>query len=237
MKVRIILFLCSLALSVSAQTTLQQLAGEWHFVAANEGQPDAQGIWHSDIDDFPFTATVSQDGTTLNCHADCLYRDKSGNEYAADWQIVMEQQGDQHRIGWVLTSDKPCYTTQYDGKNIYLLADYTDDYTGQTSLVGMTFWSDWSQQVAETYSLSNRDFMARTMYAVVSSSIPYTGGFSYIEAWTSPKVQRAAYETAIQTVVSEVQPSGHHYYNLRGQRVEAPQRGLYLIGGRKVVIK
>ncbi len=237
MKVRIILFLCSLSLSVSAQTTLQQLTGEWHFVAANEGQPDAQGIWHSDIDDFPFTATVSQDGTTLDCHADCLYRDKSGNEYAADWQIVMEQQGDQHRIGWVLTSDKPCYTTQYDGKNIYLLADYTDDYTGQTSLVGMTFWSDWSQQVADTYSLSNRDFMARTMYAVVSSSIPYAGGFSYIETWTSPKVQRTAYTTAIQTVVSEGQPTDNHYYNLRGQRVETPQRGLYIIGGRKVFIK
>ena len=237
MKVRIILFLCSLALSVSAQTTLQQLAGEWHFVASNEGEQIAPGVYKAGIDDFPFTATVSQDGTALDCHADCLYRDKNGNEYAADWKIVVEEQGDQHRIGWVLTSEAPCYTTQYDDKNIYLLADYTDDYTGQTSLVGMTFWSAWSQQGADTYSLSNRDFMARTMYAVVSSSIPYAGGFSYIEAWTSPKVQRTAYTTAIQSVISEGQLSDHHYYNLRGQRVETPQRGLYIIGGRKVVIK
>ena len=92
MKVRIILFLCSLALSVSAQTTLQQLAGEWHFVASNEGEEIAPGVYKAGIDDFPFTATVSQDGTALDCHADCLYRDKNGKEYAADWQIVVEEQ-------------------------------------------------------------------------------------------------------------------------------------------------
>ena len=50
-------------------------------------------------------------------------------------------------------------------------------------------------------------------------------------------VQRTAYTTAIQSVISEGQLSDHHYYNLRGQRVETPQRGLYIIGGRKVVIK
>jgi len=237
MKVRIILFLCLLAMSVSAQTTLQQLAGEWHFVASNEGEQIAPGVYKAGVDDFPFTATVSQDGTALDCHADCLYRDKSGNEYAADWKIVVEEQGDQHRIGWVLTSEAPCYTTQYDGKNIYLLADYTDDTSGQTSLVGMTFWSAWSQQVADTYSLSNLSYQARTMYAVVSQSIPYAGGFSYIEAWTSPKVQRAAYDTAVQTISREAQSYDQLYYNLQGQCVEKPQRGLYIIGGRKVLIK
>lgn len=43
--------------------------------------------------------------------------------------------------------------------------------------------------------------------------------------------------TAIETVAPKALPTDNVYYNLRGQRVAQPTRGLYIVNGRKVVIK
>ena len=42
--------------------------------------------------------------------------------------------------------------------------------------------------------------------------------------------------TGIQTV-SDSQPAAEDYYNLKGQRVEQPAKGVYVVGGKKVMVK
>ena len=42
--------------------------------------------------------------------------------------------------------------------------------------------------------------------------------------------------TGIETVEQSTSGNGH-YYNLNGQRVMAPSKGLYIINGKRVVIK
>jgi hypothetical protein len=239
MKIRLILFLATIALSLHAQTSLlEQLAGEWHFVASNEGEQVAPGVYRAGVDDFVFTATASADGQSLECHADCLYKAEGGAEYPAQWQIVVEQndQG-QHRIGWVLSADNPCFTAQHEGNNIYLLADVIDEQSGLSSFQPMTFWSSWNTEVATSYGLSNIDLMARTLYAVLSPAVPYDGSKSYLEAWTSPRIQRSAYETAVQTISRESSTALRQCFTLSGQRLSQPRRGLNIVGGRKIVVR
>jgi len=43
--------------------------------------------------------------------------------------------------------------------------------------------------------------------------------------------------TAIESVASKAIPTDNVYYNLRGQRVAQPTKGLYIVNGKKVVIK
>ena len=43
--------------------------------------------------------------------------------------------------------------------------------------------------------------------------------------------------TAIESIASKAIPTDNVYYNLRGQRVAQPTKGLYIVNGKKVVIK
>ena len=42
-------------------------------------------------------------------------------------------------------------------------------------------------------------------------------------------------ETAIREVESAVTQTAAGYYNLAGQRIEHPMKGIYIIGGKKVI--
>ena len=56
----------------SAQSLAHQLAGNWQFVASNNGVEVAPGIYSAGTDVIDFTATASADGSYLQCHTDCL---------------------------------------------------------------------------------------------------------------------------------------------------------------------
>ena len=219
----------------TAQNTLPaSLAGNWHFVAANEGEPDAYGIYHSSIVDVPFTATVTTDGQDLDCTANCLFKADDGTEYAARWQMVVEQNTEgQHRIGWVLTTAEPTFTTQYDGLYVYLLADKV----GEEGFHGMTFWSAWTTAVSDTYTLSNTEYQARTIYAITSATSPYSTATGYIEAWSSPRIQRSAYPTAVTTIASAPQSQTPVCHDLQGRSLVSPQPGVYIKDGRKIIVR
>lgn len=237
----------------SAQSLAHQLAGNWQFVASNNGVEVAPGIYSAGTDVIDFTATASADGSYLQCHTDCLYN-RTGTAYPADWRILVEQNGSgQHRLGWVLDPEQPISSKEFleprenylengfwywggssDGhRYIYLLAENID----ASAIVGMTFWSAWSSEDCTDYSLSNEENQARKMYAVVSENIPYNGSVGWIEIWGSPKLQRLSGETAISQLPSPTTRRPSPIYDLQGRRMSQPiQKGIYIRDGKKYYI-
>ena len=50
------------------------------------------------------------------------------------------------------------------------------------------------------------------------------------------QVQLIAKSTGIQTVSVAKQDTGVEYFNLNGQRVAHPNKGLYIVNGKKVIV-
>ncbi len=242
--------------AVAQSSLLESLAGQWQFTASNNGTEDAtiKGLYHPGTDTFTFTATV--DGNVLSCHADCLYKSVAGNEYPAEWRMVIEEnEANQYRLGWVLSKEQPAFTQEflepkenylengfyYWGDNvtdshryIYLLTENED----ASAYVATTFWSAWSEQGTTEYSLSSTEHNAQKFYAIVAAGQPYANSVGYVEIWASPKVKRVG-ETGIKSLTPNPSPKGEGrgYFNLCGQRLEKPTKGLYILNGRKVIVK
>ena len=121
-----------------------------------------------------------------------------------------------------------------DGGNRYMYLLGEDVDTGKK--MSMTFWSAWSEEGIKSYSLANAEHLANIIYLLVSENIPYSGTVGYIEAWASPKVQREAFDTAVKEIPTDTHTS-RGTFNLNGQMVEKPQHGVYVINGRKVLVK
>lgn len=239
---------CYASLSLQAQTPtlLQSLAGNWQLVAANNGVYEPP-VWKSTTDYIDFTATVSSDGTALDCHTDCLYN-RSGTTYPADWKMVVEEDGSgKYRIGMVLDDQHPASTVEFQEardkyadqgywywggsegghRYIYLLSDKLE----QEGLYAMTFWSEWSTAETLTFSISNVDHQARQIYAVVCESEPYSEAakVGYFEIWASPKLQRMT-DTAITSIGHPADSGTSTVFDLQGRRVSGqPRSGLYII--------
>ncbi len=234
---------------------LESLAGQWQFTASNNGTEDAtvKGLYHPGTDTFSFTATV--DGASLSCHTDCLYKSAAGNEYPADWKMVVEENDqNQYRIGWVLTKEQPTFSREFlepkenylengfyywgDGvtdshRYVYLLTENED----ASAYVATTFWSPWVETGTTEYSLSSTEQNSRKFYAIVAASQPFADSVGYIEIWASPKVERVDITGISLTPNLSPNGEGSGYYNLWGQRVEKPQKGVYIVNGRKVFFK
>ena len=234
---------------------LQPFAGDWYFIAANNGTEVAPGVYRSGNDTIRVTATPATDGTaTLLCHADSLYCSTS-NVYGADWRMLVETDGEgRHRLGWVLTAEQPAGTREFlepreqylengtyywatsdEGhRYIYLLGENID----ASAFVGMTLWSQWTEgdgsDAATVYSLSNEEHNARKIYAIAAQEIPYGSPAGWIEIWSSPKMTRSLSSdvTAIREIAHD-QPANTQCYDLQGRRLhQRPARGLWIESGR-----
>lgn len=254
---RISLFLfCLLACHAnltSAQTLAERLAGNWQYTASNNGVEVAPGIFSAGTDVIDFTATASADGTYLQCHTDCLYN-RTGTAYPADWRILVVEDGNgKHRLGWVLDPAQPISSKEFkeprenylengfwywggsDGghRYIYLLAENAD----ASAIIGMTFWSPWSDEGTTEYALSNEENQAQKMYAVVSENIPHSGNVGWIEIWSSPKIQHLSGSTGINKLSSPDTQHPSPIYDLQGRRLSQPaQKGIYIRDGKKYYI-
>lgn len=237
--------------SSSAQSNLlQTMVGNWQFTASNNGKEVAPGIYSAGTDLFTFTATVADDGKSLNCHADCLYKSKQNIEYPADWRMVVEENSEgQYRIGWVLSMDQPAFTKEFDEPKesylengffywgngseahhyIYLLTENED----ASAYVAPIFWSTWSSNDTKEYTLSNPDYNSQKLYARVAASKPYANSIGCIEIWASVKLQRNV-STGIANV-NAADTNNVAIYNLQGVRQNQLQRGLNIANGKKVV--
>ncbi len=264
MKKLIFLLPALLACSqLSAQNLVEKLAGNWQFTAANNGVEVAPGIYSAGTDIISFTATPSADGKGLDCHADCLYN-RTGTEYPANWRILVEENAEgKHRLGWVLDPQQPVSPKEFleprenylekgffywaensEGhRYIYLLAENAD----ASAIVGMTFWSPWSDGSTTEYPLSNEENNAQKMYAVVAQSIPYANSVGWIEIWASPKVQKLNNQSGVAQLSVQHDAKGimqpNTLCNLNGQRIKRGTagdsklpRGIYILNGKKILI-
>jgi len=185
-------------------SSLEALAGQWRLIASANGVSTG-GIYSAITDTITFTATLAPDGNSLICHADCLYS-RSGKVYPADWRMVAEQdaQGQKRRIGWILSTDVPASTKEYDETKdkyledgffyfgngtethhyIYLLSENIETQR----LEGMTLWSGWGTDTQATYIFPQN----QQVYGVVGTAIPYQPGTAvgYFEIWASPRFER-----------------------------------------------
>jgi len=166
-----------------ASASLEGLTGNWRLIASNDGVEVAPGVFSAGNDTILFTATPSSDGTYLECHTDRLHW-RTSTVYTADWRMVVEQQGEQRRIGWVLDSQQPAWT----GNNRYLY--FLSENSDVTALIGMTFWSPWSSLSATSYALSNAENNSHKIYGILSDSQPFGKNLGWIEIWSSPRFEK-----------------------------------------------
>ncbi len=234
--IRKAILFCSACLLLSGQASaqnLESLTGNWKFVASP---------FEGGSEEIAFTASASSDGTTLICHAD-QFMVRGANTYDADWKIVVEQNGENIRLGWVLDADNPVSTKEFqepassyalfgkdtDGNHryIYLLSENIDTQ----KLEAMTLWSDWQSASSTSFSLPK----IQQIYAVVSTNQPYNSAVGYAEVWASAKLQKiggAGINNINAADIKDVQ-----IYNLQGVRMSQLQKGLNIVNGKKVVIK
>ena len=173
--------------STYAQQTLQQeLAGEWTITASP---------FEGGADEISFTATVADDGTSLNCHAE-QFHNRASQPYPMDWTLAVEQDGDKVRVGWKLDADHPASTKEFqeptskyalfgqepDGTHryIYLLTENIETQR----LEPLTLWSEWMPKGSTVFSLPR----TYQIYGVVSKEIPYNGAVGYMDIWASVKL-------------------------------------------------
>ncbi len=222
-------FACSATFAQS--DLINALSGEWQFVASPfEGGEER----------ISFTATPSTDGSRLQCHAENFFAHAS-KPYPADWCIAVEQEDDKVRLGWILDSSTPCSTEEYqepatsyalfgtdaDGTHryIYLLSENIETH----SLEGMTLWSDWQTSVDAAFSLPK----TYQIYAVVSENQPYNGAVGYIDIWASGKIMRSSGATILNVTRSSNAMTSQPIFNLTGQRISNPTKGIYIINCKK----
>ena len=225
------LALLACSVSFAQSDLLNSLSGEWQFVASPfEGGEER----------ISFTATPTADGSGLQCRADNFFSHAS-KPYPANWLIRIEQEGDKVRLGWVLDSNVPCSTEEYqepatnyalfgtdaDGTHRYIY--FLSENIETQSLEGMTLWSDWQTDINASFSLPK----TYQIYAVVSTGQPYNGAVGYIDIWASGKVKRSS-DTALHHIAyPATATASQSIFNLTGQRISRPQKGLYIINGKK----
>ena len=226
---------CNACLLLSGQASaqnLEELVGNWKLVASP---------FEGGSEEIAFTASASSDGNTLDCHADQLMV-RDANTYDADWKIVVEQNGENIRLGWALDAENPVSTNEFqepassyalfgqdtDGNHryIYLLSENIETQ----QLEGMTLWSDWQSASSTTFSLPK----TQQIYAVVSTNQPYNGAVGYAEIWASAKLQKVT-STGIETIQYSQFTVKNSIYNLQGIRLNSLQKGLNIVNGKKVV--
>ena len=107
-------------------------------------------------------------------------------------------------------------------------------------LVGVTTVDEYECKSANQYVLTYHEGTG-LVFAQTSSAVPaqVQYGQAYLQ-WTATAGSRLRLSfgesTGISTIEAETTNDGV-IYNLRGQRVENPTKGLYIINGKKVVIK
>ena len=210
---------------------IEQLTGQWKFVASP---------FDGGSDEVTFTAKASADGKSLLCHAD-QFITRASQPYAMDWQMTIEQNNNQVRVGWVLNADTPASEQEFqeaankyvlfgkdaDGSHryIYLLSENIETH----KLEGMTLWSDWQSADATTFALPR----TQQIYCVVSQNIPYNSTVGYAEVWACAKVQKLSADAI--TEVKDNSSFEGKLFNLQGRALQQkPQRGLYIQDGKVI---
>ena len=130
-------------------------------------------------------------------------------------------------------------TTEYlqlipDRKNVTL-------GSGQTKITTHGYWLAWENSGSK--ALSANGFIATSGYGSVSSAEFNASNSATVQQWIIisedelPQYRAFAVASAIQDISTSEPALVPAAYDLQGRRVSNPTKGLYLINGRKVLIK
>ena len=105
-------------------------------------------------------------------------------------------------------------------------------------LIGVTAVDGYTVADGEAYALSKTDGLLHP----VSEGLTIPAGKAYLEAsnFAGARTISLVFEdeaTGISTIDNRQQTRINEVYNLRGQRVAQPTRGLYIVNGKKVLVK
>lgn len=231
-----LLTLCSTPFRSFAQSAIaQSLEGNWVFTASP---------FDGGSDEIAFTATLSTDGTSLDCHAEQFFT-RASRPYPMDWKLSIEENGNQLRLGWVLSETTPASSLEFqESANCYIMgganADGTPRYIYLLSenidtqkLEAMTLWTDWQSTANATFNLPK----IQQIYAVVSKEQPYNGAIGYMDIWASGKLRKNAGTGINQLPASNSTQHPSPIYDLQGRRLSQPvQKGIYIRDGKKYYI-
>lgn len=218
-----------------AQSDLvKSLAGNWQLMASP---------FEGGVDNIAFTATLSTDGTYLSCHADAFIT-RASQAYSMDWKMLIEEDGDKIRLGWVLDDQNPSSTMEFqEASNKYTMgganADGSHRYIYLLSeniatqqLEAMTLYSGWQTTSNAPFTLPQ----TQQIYGVVSKNQPYNGAIGYVDIWASIKLQKVN-TSGIHDLLSTQSDTQQTVYNLQGVRQNSLKKGINIVNGRKIIVR
>ena len=179
---------------------------------------------------------------------------KEGSEEPATSEVFWE--GDE-MLNWGdgLQLSIPAERFETYGKEVQLVLSYTMDYTDYDEL--QLFYGDWDQVNNVTYTVDGKEykkaFKPSTHYGIGTGKV-CTTALAFKESVYNlilqkgivmqghgirlNKVVLASPEaTAIQSVVKVSNSDNAILYNLSGQRIANPRKGIYIKNGKKYIVK
>ena len=132
--------------------------------------------------------------------------------------------------------------TMVNDKGILTCAD--NSLTGEVKVTGVigkgtyqcTWNGDWHGEAYDDYALLAKKLAPTATVLDVSKAGRWDEDWTAIKA-KCPNIVIRTDATAISTVKAEKTVAAGEYFNLAGQRVAQPTKGLYIVNGKKVIVK
>ena len=122
--------------------------------------------------------------------------------------------------------------TMVNGKGILACAD--NSLTGEVKVTGVI---PWHAEVYDDYTLLAKKLASTATVLDVSEADRWDEDWTAIKA-KCPNIVIRTDATGIANVAkSQEQTANSQYFNLAGQRVAQPTQGLYIVNGKKVIVK
>ena len=125
-----------------------------------------------------------------------------------------------------------------------ILACPDNSLTGEVKVTGVigkgtyqcTWNGDWHPEAYDDYALLAKKLAPTATVLDVSEADRWEEDWTAIQT-KCPGIEIRTNATAISTVKAEKTVAAGEYFNLAGQRVAHPAKGLYIVNGKKVIVK
>ena len=132
--------------------------------------------------------------------------------------------------------------TMVNDMGILTCAD--NSLTGEVKVTGVigkgtyqcTWDGEWHGEAYDDYALLAKKLASTATVLDVSEADRWDEDWTAIQA-KCPGIEIRTNATAISTVKAEKTVAAGEYFNLAGQRVQQPAKGLYIVNGKKVMVK
>jgi hypothetical protein len=94
---------------------------------------------------------------------------------------------------------------------------------------------EFSLTAGSTYP-SYEEYIPKDYYVTISNPLP-SGTVHLKSEWVEIPVERVAIDTEVEAIGGDAALSQPSYYDLQGRHHANPTKGLYIVRGKKVVIK